>query len=83
MLYKTAFHSFYLPVALAMCMARIPYSYPSPIHPGETVKPFDVALHILLQIGEYYQIQDDFFDYVPPERIGKVGTGTEINLGCG
>jgi len=73
--YKTAFYSFYLPVALAMRMARIPDSYPSPVSPNETVKPFDIALAILLQIGEYFQIQDDFLDYhAPPELLGKIGT---------
>jgi len=73
--YKTAFYSFYLPVALAMHMARIPDSYPSQISPNETIKPYDVALAILLQIGEYFQIQDDFLDYhIPPELLGKVGT---------
>jgi len=82
--YKTAFYSFYLPVALAMHMARIPDSYPSPVSPSESVKPFDIALAILLQIGEYFQIQDDFLDYyTPPELLGKVGTGTKANLGSG
>jgi farnesyl diphosphate synthase len=73
--YKTAFYSFYLPVALAMRIARIPDSYPNPALPNETIKPYDVALSILLQIGEYFQIQDDFLDYyIPPEKLGKVGT---------
>ena len=81
MVYKTAFYSFYLPVALAMYMAKIPESCPSPTSPSETIKPFDVALSILLQIGEYFQIQDDFLDYhVSPEQLGKVGTGTEVNF---
>lgn len=63
-----------------MLMAGIPDSYP--ISPGETIKPFDIALSILLQIGEYFQIQDDFLDYyIPPELLGKVGTGTKVNLG--
>ena len=67
-----------------MRMAGIPESYPNPIHPNEVVKPFDVALRILLQIGEYGQIQDDFFDYnVPPEELGKVGTGKKIDLAYG
>ena len=61
-----------------MHMARIPDVYQSPASPNETIKPFDVALSILLQIGEYFQIQDDFLDYhVPPELLGKVGTGTK------
>jgi farnesyl diphosphate synthase len=82
--YKTAFYSFYLPVALAMRMARIPESYPSPISPNEFIKPFDVALSILLQIGEYFQIQDDFLDYhAPPELLGKIGTGTKDIVGGG
>jgi len=76
--YKTAFYSFYLPVALAMRIAKIPQSYPSPSpspnYPAE-IKPYDVALSILLDIGEYFQIQDDFLDYyVSPEKLGKVGT---------
>jgi farnesyl diphosphate synthase len=80
--YKTAFYSFYLPVALAMHMARIPDSYPSQVSPNETIKPYDVALSILLQIGEYFQIQDDFLDYhIPPELLGKVGTGMKVSLG--
>lgn len=67
-----------------MHMARIPDSYSSPASPGQTIKPFDVALAILLQIGEYFQIQDDFLDYhTPPELLGKVGTGTKVNLGGG
>ena len=81
MVYKTAFYSFYLPVALAMHMAGIPDSHSSPVSPNELIKPFDVALSILLQIGEYFQIQDDFLDYhVPPELLGKVGTGEKANL---
>ena len=64
-----------------MRMARIPDSYTSPVSPNEFIKPFDVALSILLQIGEYFQIQDDFLDYhVPPELLGKIGTGTKANI---
>lgn len=67
-----------------MYMARIPESYPSPVSPTESIKPFDVALSILLQIGEYFQIQDDFLDYhVSPELLGKVGTGTKADSGSG
>jgi len=64
-----------------MYMARIPDSCPSPASPNESIKPFDVALSILLQIGEYFQIQDDFLDYhTPPELLGKVGTGTKADI---
>ncbi|KAJ7265926.1 farnesyl-diphosphate synthase [Mycena haematopus] len=71
-LYKTAYYSFYLPVALAMYMSGVPVSYTLD---GKTVEPYKVALSILLPLGEYFQIQDDFLDFsVPPELLGKVGT---------
>jgi len=77
-IYKTAFYSFYLPVALAMYIDKIPHSYPSPTpspNYSSEIKPYDIALDILVQIGEYFQIQDDFLDYyIPAEQLGKVGT---------
>jgi len=70
--YKTAFYSFYLPVALAMMMGGI-VSEPA----------FEAAKKILLPIGEYFQIQDDFLDcYGNPAVIGKVGRDIEENK-CG
>lgn len=45
--YKTAFYSFYLPVALALLMAG---------YDGNE-KVFDTAASILLPMGEYFQIQ--------------------------
>lgn len=36
---------------------------------------FDLALKILLPLGEYFQVQDDYLDcYGKPEHIGKIGT---------
>ncbi|KAL0249768.1 hypothetical protein I308_103070 [Cryptococcus tetragattii IND107] len=62
--YKTAFYSFYLPVALAMHMSGV-----------EDRAAFDLALKILLPLGEYFQVQDDYLDcYGKPEHIGKIGT---------
>ncbi|UZJ52742.1 hypothetical protein CBS101457_002062 [Exobasidium rhododendri] len=62
--YKTAFYSFYLPVALAMRMVGIS---------DEAL--YKQALDILLPLGEYFQVQDDYLDcYGAPEVIGKIGT---------
>ncbi|TFK71150.1 isoprenoid biosynthesis-like protein [Pluteus cervinus] len=80
--YKTAFYSFYLPVALALYVAGIPESYSVPVSsstPGETttriIEPYAVAKDFLIPLGEYFQIQDDFLDYsAPPEVLGKIGT---------
>lgn len=70
--YKTAFYSFYMPVALAMLMAGI-VSEPA----------FEAAKNILLPIGEYFQIQDDYLDcYGDPKVIGKVGRDIEENKCC-
>jgi len=73
-IYKTAFYSFYLPVALAMLLCGIPTSYTVPSSPKPTA-PYDVAKDILIPLGEYFQIQDDFLDFSGvPAQIGKVGT---------
>ncbi|GAB1607993.1 farnesyl pyrophosphate synthase-like, partial [Argonauta hians] len=65
--YKTAFYSFYLPVGLAMYMAGI--KEPE-IHAE--------AMDILLQMGEYFQIKDDYLDcFGDPAVTGKVGTDIE------
>lgn len=71
-IYKTAYYSFYLPVACALYMLNIPESYTAS---GVTQKPFEISKSILLPLGEYFQIQDDFLDYsAPPEQLGKIGT---------
>lgn len=63
-MYKTAFYSFYLPVALAMRMVGV-----------TSQSSYDTALKILLPLGEYFQVQDDYLDcYGAPELIGKIGT---------
>lgn len=62
--YKTAYYSFYLPVALAMHMAGV-----------TSAQAFDSARDILLPLGEYFQVQDDYLDcYGDPKTIGKIGT---------
>jgi farnesyl diphosphate synthase len=65
--YKTAFYSFYLPVAMGMIMAGIPYS--------TYAVEYQQARTICCLMGEYFQIQDDYLDcFGLPEQIGKVGT---------
>ncbi|KZT04621.1 farnesyl-diphosphate synthase [Laetiporus sulphureus 93-53] len=67
-IYKTAYYSFYLPVALAMYMCGIP-------HASGSSDPYELARSILIPLGEYFQVQDDFLDYGgTPEQIGKIGT---------
>lgn len=65
--YKTAYYSFYLPVILGMLIS------------GQTTEAENVNIaNILLNIGECYQIQDDFIDcYGDPYNTGKVGTDIE------
>ena len=62
--YKTAFYSFYLPVALAMRMCGV-----------SDEDAYKKAEEILIPLGEYFQVQDDYLDcYGAPEVIGKIGT---------
>lgn len=62
--YKTAYYSFYLPVALALHQLNI-----------GTPENLKVAEDILIPMGEYFQVQDDYLDnFGLPEHIGKIGT---------
>ncbi|KAM9982664.1 hypothetical protein ACTFIZ_007182 [Dictyostelium cf. discoideum] len=66
---KTAYYSFFLPVALAMIMSKINHE-----------QAFSTAKDILLPMGVYYQAQDDFLDcYGLPEVFGKIGRDIEEN----
>ena len=68
-IYKTAYYSFYLPVALALHYLQL-----------ATPQNLKQAHDILIPLGEYFQAQDDFLDvFGSPEQIGKVGTDIQDN----
>lgn len=70
--FKTAYYSFYLPVALALYYCDL-----------ATEKNLKQAHDILIPMGEYFQIQDDYLDnYADPETLGKIGTDIQDNK-CG
>lgn len=67
--FKTAYYSFYLPVALAMFVAGI-----------NDQRDLKQAKDVLIPLGEYFQIQDDYLDcFGKPEDIGKIGTDIQDN----
>lgn len=67
--YKTAFYSFYLPVALAMFVAG-----------KASQKNLEQTQRILVPLGAYFQVQDDYLDcYGDPNLIGKIGTDIQDN----
>jgi len=68
-IYKTAFYSFYLPVALAL-------HYAGKATPSNLKQAHD----ILIPMGEYFQVQDDYLDgFQDPEILGKIGTDIQDN----
>ncbi|NP_001316940.1 farnesyl pyrophosphate synthase 1 [Gossypium arboreum] len=68
--YKTAYYSFYLPVACALVMC------------GENLDNHIDVKNILVDMGIYFQVQDDYLDcFGNPETIGKIGTDIE-NFKC-
>jgi farnesyl diphosphate synthase len=68
-IYKTAFYSFYLPVALALHYCNL-----------ATEKNLKQAKDILIPMGEYFQAQDDYLDnFADPETLGKIGTDIQDN----
>ena len=73
MTYKTAYYSFHLPVALAMHMCNVPevYTIRLPSQETKVIRPYDLALSILLPLGEYFQIQDDYINLMD-EQVGPL-----------
>ncbi|KAL7568599.1 hypothetical protein ACA910_022702 [Epithemia clementina (nom. ined.)] len=67
--YKTAFYSFYLPTAMGMILYGM-----------RDAKAYAIAQDICCQMGEYFQIQDDYLDcFGDPAVIGKIGTDIQEN----
>ena len=67
--YKTAYYSFFLPVACGMHLAGTPAG-----------SAFETAQNILVKMGQYFQIQDDYLDcYADASVLGKVGTDIQDN----
>lgn len=68
-IYKTAYYSFYLPVALALYYLQL-------ASPSNLKQAHD----ILIPLGEYFQVQDDYLDaFGDPSVIGKIGTDIQDN----
>ncbi|CAO1945681.1 unnamed protein product [Urochloa humidicola] len=64
--YKAAYYSLYFPVACALLLA------------GEDLDNFGDVKNILVEIGIYYQVQDDYLDsFGDPKFFGKIGTDIE------
>lgn len=62
--YKTSYYSFILPIIAAMHFAGI-----------KDREMFRQARTILLEMGHFFQVQDDYLDcYGNPEIVGKIGT---------
>lgn len=67
--FKTAYYSFYLPVALALYFCN-----------KASTLNLNQAKEILIPMGEYFQAQDDYLDnFADPEVLGKIGTDIQDN----
>ncbi|KAJ0733972.1 putative transferase [Helianthus annuus] len=66
MQYKSSYYSFYLPVACALLLL------------GENPDDYVQMKDILVEMGIYYQIQNDYLDtFGDHNTVGKIGTDIE------
>ncbi|PZR65874.1 MAG: hypothetical protein DI537_50880, partial [Stutzerimonas stutzeri] len=67
--YKTAYYTFYLPIAAALLLAG-----------RGSAEALSLARSICVKMGVYFQVQDDVLDaFGDPEAIGKIGTDIQDN----
>ena len=70
--YKTAFYSFYLPIVCGLILCE-----------KSTEKNLKLTQEICVEMGEYFQIQDDFLDCYANEKVlGKIGRDIEEKKCC-
>lgn len=68
-IFKTSYYSFYLTVALALLDTA-----------KATPQNLRQAEDILIPMGEYFQVQDDYLDaFADPSVLGKIGTDIQDN----
>ncbi|XP_074269012.1 farnesyl pyrophosphate synthase 1-like isoform X1 [Silene latifolia] len=61
--FKTAYGTFYLPLSCALLML------------GQKLDDYTNVKDILLDMGIYFQVQDDYLDcFGDPEKVGKIGS---------
>lgn len=73
--YKTAYYSFYLPVALSMYMVGIRNTDNVRVAGITDRELHRQARTILVEMGQFFQVQDDYLDcFGDPSVTGKVGT---------
>jgi farnesyl diphosphate synthase len=70
--YKTAFYSFYLPIACGLILSG-----------KDDENNLKKTEEICVEMGEYFQIQDDFLDCYADEKVlGKIGRDIEEKKCC-
>lgn len=71
--FKTAYYSFYLPLACAMVLGGI-----------EDEAAYASCMEICVEMGTYFQAQDDYLDcFGAPEVIGKIGPTSKTTSAVG
>eukprot|EP00467_Chlorarachnion_reptans_P013036 CAMPEP_0114510388 /NCGR_PEP_ID=MMETSP0109-20121206/13758_1 /TAXON_ID=29199 /ORGANISM="Chlorarachnion reptans, Strain CCCM449" /LENGTH=408 /DNA_ID=CAMNT_0001689687 /DNA_START=30 /DNA_END=1256 /DNA_ORIENTATION=+ len=85
--HKTSYYTFHLPLAAALCLAGEEESEAEGVceakdgrdpHDERELSISESISRIALELGQYFQVQDDFLDvYGDPKKTGKIGTDIE------